>query len=106
MNTHRKENPINDPQPNPLDRLAARCAGDPFFLASALAAYQLRHGLDDAALAALLGCAPDVLTQLRLCRRPAAALPSRTAADDVVEIAARLGLDTAALRLVVEEGAD
>jgi hypothetical protein len=38
---------MNDPNPNPLDRLAARCAADPFFLASALAAYQQRPGLDD-----------------------------------------------------------
>jgi hypothetical protein len=44
---------------------------------------------------ALLGCNPDVLTQLRLCSRAGAALPSRTAADDVVEIAARFGSDAA-----------
>ena len=47
-----------------------------------------------------------MLTQLRLCRRPGAALPSRTAAEDMVEIAACIGLDAAALRRVVEEGAD
>jgi hypothetical protein len=34
------------------DALAARAAAEPFFLASALAAYQQRHGLHDAALAA------------------------------------------------------
>src|SRR5262245_21665526 len=56
----------------------------------------LRHGLEDNALAAALGCAPDALTQLRLCRRPGAALPSRTAAEDVAEIAARFGLGAAA----------
>jgi hypothetical protein len=67
----------------------------PFLLASALAAYQQRHNLDDAALAAVLGCALDVLTQLRLCRRPGAALPSRTAVDDVADIAARFGPDAA-----------
>jgi hypothetical protein len=94
------------PNPSALDRLAARCAADPFFLASALAAYQKRHAFDDAALAAALGSAPSLLPQLRLCRCPSAALPSRTAADDVVEIAARFGLDATALRRVVEEGAD
>jgi hypothetical protein len=34
------------------------------------------------------------------------ALPSRAVADDVVEIAVRFGLDAAALRRVVAEGAD
>jgi hypothetical protein len=47
----------------------------------------LRHGLDDAALAALLGCTPDVLTQLRLCRRPGEAAPARTAGEDVAPTA-------------------
>ena len=41
---------MNDAQPIALDRLAARCSADPFFLASALAAYQQRHPLDAAAL--------------------------------------------------------
>ena len=36
-----------------------------------------------AGLAALLGCTPDVLTQLRLCRRPGAAEPGRTAEEDM-----------------------
>jgi hypothetical protein len=89
-----------------LDALAARCASDPFFLASALAAYQQRHGLDDAALAAALGCAPAVLTQLRLCRRPGEAEPSRTVEEDVAQIAGRFGIDPAALRRAVEEAAD
>jgi hypothetical protein len=52
----------------PLDKLAARAAERPFFLASALAAYQKRHGLDDAGLCRLLGCPPAALTTLRLCR--------------------------------------
>jgi hypothetical protein len=74
-------------------------------LASAVAAYQQRHGLDDAVLAGALGCAPAVLTQLRLCRRPGAAEPGRTTAEDRAEIARRFGIDTAALGRVVEEAA-
>jgi hypothetical protein len=59
----------NDPKDSSvLDALAPRCAADPFLLASALAAYQRRHGLDDAALAEVLGCPLSVLTHLRLCR--------------------------------------
>jgi hypothetical protein len=70
------------------------------------AAYQQVHNQDDLALSALLGCAPDVLTQLRLACRPGAALSSRTAADDVVEIAARFGLDAAALRRILADTAE
>jgi hypothetical protein len=67
-----------DPNPKPLDHLAVRVSSDPYFLESALASYQRRHGFDDAALAGVLGCTPAVLTDLRLCRRPGAAEPSRT----------------------------
>src|SRR5262249_38825867 len=45
---------MNEPNPNPLDALAGRVSSDPFSLASVLAAYQARHGLDDAGLAAVL----------------------------------------------------
>jgi hypothetical protein len=75
----------------------------PYFLASVLAAYQRRRGLDDAALAALLGCNVAVLTPLRLCRRPGAANPSWTWEADVAEIARRFSLDAAVLGRVVEE---
>jgi hypothetical protein len=92
---------MNDP--NALGALAARCASDPFFLASALAAYQQRRGLDDAALAAVLGSTPAVLTQIRLCRRPGAAAPGLTPEGDVAAIARRFGIDSTALRGVMEE---
>jgi hypothetical protein len=89
----------------PLDALAARAAADPFFLGAVLATYQRRPALDDAALAALLGCAPAALAELRLCRRPGAAAPGRTAAEDLAEIAGRFGLNAAALgRIVAEAG--
>jgi hypothetical protein len=38
-------------------------ADDPYVLASVLAAYQRRHGVDDPALAALHGCNVAALTQ-------------------------------------------
>jgi hypothetical protein len=49
----------------------------------------------------LLGCAPSVLANLRLCRRP------RAGEDEaVVAIAERFGADASALRRVVEEVED
>ena len=46
--------------PDRLEGLAARTSRDPFFLGSLLAEYQRRHGLDDCALVADLGCTPVV----------------------------------------------
>lgn len=83
-----------------LDHLAARVASDPFFLAFALAVYQERHQLDDAALAALLGCDADTLTVLRLCRRPGGS-PQFTADEDLAVLAERFRVDAEALRGVV-----
>ena len=69
-----------------------------------MAAYQERHARDDGAPARELGCHDvAVPTVLRLCRRPGAAAPDRTAEEDIAEIAARYGRDAAALRRVVEE---
>jgi hypothetical protein len=60
---------------------------------------------DGTTLAGLLGCTPAVLTQLRLCRRPGAAEPGRTAEEDLAAIAGPFGIDAVALRRVVENAA-
>jgi hypothetical protein len=89
--------------PDPLDRLAGRTSSDPFFLGSLLAKYQQAHGLDEAGLAAVLGCPVAVLASLRLCRRPGVAEPERTAEEDIDGIAKRFNLDTPALRRVIAD---
>jgi hypothetical protein len=93
----------DDSNRDALDALAARASAEPWFLGSVLAAYQRRHGLDDAGLAAVLGCDAAVLTDVRLCRRPGVAEPDRTTEEDIAAIAGRFGIDAAALRQVVEE---
>jgi hypothetical protein len=93
------------PRPNPLRPIARLACRRPFYLGWALAAYQQGHGLDEKRLAALLGCAPELVSELCLCRRPGTLAPRRTAAEDVRAIAACYGLDVAALRRVVEEAA-
>ena len=55
---------------SPLDRMAQRAEADPFFLASLLALYAGSEQLDDAGLAAALGCPVETLTDVRLCRAP------------------------------------
>ena len=75
-----------------LLRDAAQRAGtNPFFLASALLAYADAEGLDEAALAHYLGCAPADLPVLLLCRRPAGDAAAFRA--DVQRIAERFQLD-------------
>jgi hypothetical protein len=88
----------------PLEALARRVESDPFFLGSVLADYQRRHGLDEPALAALLNCPVAALASVRLCRRPGAAEPHRTAGQDIEDICRRFGCDRAALRRIVREG--
>jgi hypothetical protein len=80
--------------------LAARVADHPFFLASALALYAHSEDLDDAGLAARLGCSVDQLALVRLCRMPRRDPAERR--QDVAAIAAHCGLDEAALLAVVK----
>jgi hypothetical protein len=87
---------------DPLEALAARAAAEPFFLASVLAAYAQSEGLDDAGLAAALGCPPGELAMLRLCRAPSAAAEDFW--EDVRRIAERFGLDAHRLAEVVKRG--
>ena len=51
-------------------RVLARVGDDPFFVGSALIAYQRCAGADLAGLAAFLGCTVEELTRLALARRP------------------------------------
>lgn len=72
------------------DRLLAwaarRARGHDAFIASDLQVYQERHRLDDAGLAAWLGCGMRVLADLALCRRPRADAPSfRTDVDRIAD---------------------
>jgi hypothetical protein len=87
---------------DPLERLARRCAADAFFLSHALTAYQDRHRLDDAGLAALLGCAVAVLPSLRLCRMPGCA-PERDRDQDIKDICHRFRINPATLARILDE---
>lgn len=67
------------------ERMARRAEQDPFFMASALAAFCRLQGLDDHALAAFLRCPAEMLPHLALCRRPDPASPRFQ--SDVTQIA-------------------
>jgi hypothetical protein len=87
---------------DPLEALAARAAGEEFFLASLLADYARSEGLDDARLAAALGCPPGELARLRLCRAPRA--EPREFREDVTRIAERFGIEPQRLAEAVKRG--
>jgi hypothetical protein len=82
-----------------LAALAKRVETDPFFLASLLKVYAEGERMDDTGLAAALGCGPDALTRLRLCRRPRDDAKGFRA--DVTQIAAHCGLDEGRLLAVL-----
>jgi hypothetical protein len=74
-----------------LEHFARRVEGDEFFLASALAEYARSEGLDDAGLAAALGCPASSLPRLRLCRRPRPDAAGMR--EDTARIGERFGID-------------
>lgn len=78
-----------------LRQAAERASQRRFYLASSLLAYARAERLDDAGLAARLGCDPASLPALLLCRRPTGEGPVFRA--DVEAIAERFGLDAARL---------
>jgi hypothetical protein len=82
-----------------LRRAAERAAARPFFLAAVLLPYARAEGLNDAALAARLGCAPAVLPRLLLCRRPRPE-PGAFRAD-LERLGAAFGLDVGRLAAMV-----
>lgn len=84
-----------------LARAAQRAEQQPFFLASVLAAYRATHQLDDASLADLLGCAPDDLVRLALCRRPAP--ESARFSAEVDHLARRFGLHGDRLAAIIRQ---
>jgi hypothetical protein len=85
---------------DPLDWLAQRVEADPFFLGSVLALYAESEGLDDAGLATALGCPPEALSRLKLCRPPR---PDRFG-DDITALATHFGLDFNRLAAAVRRG--
>lgn len=82
-----------------LERFARRLRSDPYFLASALEDYAGSERLDRAGLAAALGCEPNQLGPLGLCRRPSP--DAGSFADDVRRIAQRFNLPEERLAEVV-----
>lgn len=84
---------------NPLDEMAERSRHEPFFFGCLLEQYAVAEGLDDAALAAKLGCEVADLRRLRLCRAPRD--DQAGSREDVRRVAEALELDEGKLTHVV-----
>jgi hypothetical protein len=70
-------------------RVLARVGADPFFVGSALVAYQRASGADVAGLATFLGCPLAALPRLALARRPEPGAPRFL--GETARLAARVG---------------
>ncbi len=82
-------------------RAAERAGRHPFYLSASLLAYARSEGLDDAGLAASLGCDLDTLPALLLCRRPTGG--GAVFRADVEAIAARFGIDAGRLARLIRD---
>ncbi|AMV26051.1 hypothetical protein VT84_16755 [Gemmata sp. SH-PL17] len=82
--------------PTPFELLAERASARPFFLGFRLAEFAARESLDDAALAAQLGCDVATLAHVRMCRAPRTE-SSAVFGEDVTCVATKFGLNVRAL---------
>jgi hypothetical protein len=81
-----------------IEALALRVREDPFFLASALEEYARSEEMAWEDLAGVLGCAPEQLGPLGLCRRPRSG--DAAFLDEIARIAERFDLDMDALTAI------
>jgi len=84
-------------EPSWIAHAAQRAGAEPWTLGHLLSRYCDMEGTSDANLATELGCAPDTLRWLYLCRVPS---PARFG-EDVERIAQRFGLDVHRLAALV-----
>jgi hypothetical protein len=82
-----------------LGALAIKAVRDPYFLGFALAEYARTEELSDESLAAELGCSPENLTMLRLCRAPRP--EPNEFRRDIEQVATRFGADAGRLAAVI-----
>lgn len=82
-----------------MDKLAKLAEQRDSFLAKPLVRYAAAHSLTDAALAGALGCPPEKLSALKLCKLPRR--EHRTA--DIRRIAGYVGCDAEVLARVLTE---
>jgi len=85
--------------PSAFKRAARRAIDRPFFLAGALQIYQEENGLSETELADFLGCSPEDLPCLALCRQPVG--PSFL--NDVTHLASRFGLNGGRLAALIRD---
>lgn len=90
---------MSEPVSPRVRAMARRLSRDETFLAAALRRFAQSEGLDEVGLSRVLGCQPDDLPLLGLCRRPRPRAPDFRA--DVDRIAARHQLNAGALAAVV-----
>lgn len=91
---------LDDTNAQLAERTLARVGRDPFFVGSALVAYQRVAGVDVAGIAAFLGCPVAALPRLALYRRPDRLAPRFLA--ELARMAARSGADEGRLAAILQ----
>lgn len=84
-----------------LRHAARRASQHPFFLAAYLEAFRSQREMQEADLALFLGCAPDMLPKLALCRRPNP--ETQQFRSDVHHIARAFGIQPERLAQLIRE---
>ena len=84
-----------------LRHAARRASQHPFFLAAALERFRIHSGMQEADLAQFLGCDPESLPRVALCRQPDPASPAFR--SDIRRIADTFGLQPERLLQVIRE---
>jgi hypothetical protein len=85
-----------------LDILAQRADADPFFLGCSLQQYARSEGLSEKQLMDMLGCSPESLVLVRLCRAPGG--DSQQFQKGIQEISAKFNINPQLLAEVVRRG--
>ena len=84
-----------------LRHAALRASKNPFFIAGYIEGFRTRRGVQESDLARFLGCEPEVLPKLGLCRRPDP--DSTTFQSDVHRIANAFGISPNILVQLIRE---
>jgi len=87
---------------NLLEKMSQTTRDEPYFLGYILEAYSEAARIDEALLSHELGCRPEDLVRLRLCRAPAEA--TEDFRRDVESIARYFGIDAKVLARIVKQG--
>lgn len=88
-------------QSDSIARFVSRTKDDPLFVGHSLRAFAAARDLDEAHIAAFLGCGQGAISRLAMCRQPS--VNEETYQQDIEQIAAFVGCDSSRLQQLLRE---